>query len=460
MPLSRVVECFDLATTRFDVVIIDEASQSDVLGLVAFALGREIVVVGDHEQVSPYAVGQSTDRIQVLIDEILTDVPNRQLYDGKTSVYDLARQAFGGTVRLLEHFRCVPDIIQFSNQLCYGGEIRPLREEGASHVRPHLVAHHVPNGSVKNGVNKNEALEVASLVSAICKLEEYEECTIGVISMVGTAQALYIDSVLRKRLSVAEYQRRKVLCGNASQFQGDERDVIFLSMVDSPADSPLHLRQRDDARKVFNVAASRARDQLWVVHSLDLGRDLKRGDLRLLLIGHAEDPSALRPRADREPGRFRSELEKEVFLELSRAGYRTIQHHPVGETLIDLVVEGDRGRRMAIQCDGDRVESLESIEEEMEHQQTLRRLGWDFARVRGSEFFRDRAPAMRKLLRRLAQREILPLPPAAEGATDGAADAAPDEPLQRKVLRRAEMIRTRWRDIPSVSSVVVPRGRR
>ena len=143
MPLSRVVESFDLATTRFDVVIIDEASQSDVLGLAAFALGREVVVVGDHEQVSPYGVGQRGDRIQALIDEIPAGVPNRQLYDGKTSVYDLARQAFGGTIRLLEHFRCVPDIIQFSNDLCYRGEIRSLREASSSPISPHLVAHRV-----------------------------------------------------------------------------------------------------------------------------------------------------------------------------------------------------------------------------------------------------------------------------------------------------------------------------
>jgi very-short-patch-repair endonuclease/DNA polymerase III delta prime subunit len=457
MPLSRVVECFDLATTRFDVVIIDEASQSDVLGLVAFAIGREVVVVGDHEQVSPYAVGQSADRIQALIDELLADVPNRQLYDGRTSVYDLARQSFGGTIRLLEHFRCVPDIIQFSNQLCYGGEIRPLREAGASRVRPPLVVHRVANGSERNGVNKSEALEVASLVSAICKLEEYAGCTVGVISMVGAAQALYIDSVLRKRLGVAEYQRRKVLCGNASQFQGDERDVIFLSLVDAPAGAPLHLRQRDDARKVVNVAASRARDQLWVVHSLLPGRDLKPGDLRLRLIAHAEDPSALRPAPSREPGRFRSELEKEVHRELAEAGYRAIRHHAVGEAVIDLVALGEGGRRLAIQCDGDRVETPESIEEEMEHEQTLRRLGWEFLRVRGTEFFRDRPRAVQKLLRRLAQREILPAP--AAGAERGAEGAPAEEPLQRKVLRRAEQIRARWRDIPSVSSVVAGSGR-
>ncbi len=451
MPLSRVTECFDLATTRFDVVILDEASQSDALGLVAFALGREVVVVGDHEQVSPYAVGQSTDRVHALIDEILTDIPNKQLYDGKTSVYDLARQSFGGTIRLLEHFRCVPDIIQFSNQLCYGGEIRPLREVSSSRLTPHLVAHRVKSGKESNGINRNEALEIASLVSAVCKLEEYEGSTIGVICMVGTDQALYVDSVLSKRLSVSEYQQRRILCGNASQFQGDERDIIFLSIVSSPSHAPLFLRQRDDVRKVFNVAASRARDQLWVVHSLNPRRDLKAGDLRLRLISHAEDPSMLRPKVDRDRKKFRSDLEKEVFWHVSQAGYRIIQQYMVGECVIDLVVEDGSGNRVAIQCDGDRAQTMESIEEEMARQLMLRRLGWDFIRVRGSEFFQDRDKVMKKLQRRLQELEIAPVGPEPETKPGSASDE--DEPLHQKVLRRAELIRNRWKDIPTTSSI-------
>ena len=72
-------------------------------------------------------------------------------------------------------------------------------------------------------------------------------------------------------------------------------------MVNSPKETgALALRQRDDSRKTINVAASRARDQLWVVHSLDPGRDLKPGDLRHRLIAHAEDPSALRPKRNEE----------------------------------------------------------------------------------------------------------------------------------------------------------------
>ncbi|MEE8460314.1 MAG: AAA domain-containing protein, partial [Phycisphaerales bacterium] len=448
MPMSRVIESFDLATTRFDVVIVDEASQSDVLGLVVFGLAREIVVVGDHEQVSPYAVGYNTDTIQGLIDEMLEDIPNKQLYDGRTSVYDLARQSFGGTIRLLEHFRCVPDIIQFSNHLCYNGEIRALREASASRVEPHLVAHHVKGGSkAVNKVNKDEALEVAALICAICRLDEYEECTIGVISMVGTEQALYIDSILRRRLTVSEYQKRRLLCGNASQFQGDERDVMFLSMVDSPAKRALPRRQREDAVKVFNVAVSRARDQLWVVHSLRPDRDLKHGDLRLKLISHATDPKGLRKEVIEPTTGFESEFEELMYNALVNANFRTVLRCQVGEYIIDLVVEGGGGKRVAIQCDGDRHQSTEELPEVMERQLTLERLGWKFIRVRASEFFRDPDAVTKKLLARLKTLGIDAIGPAT--AEESAATDRGKE-LKQKVLKRAEQIRRAWKDIPDV----------
>src|SRR6267142_638863 len=137
MPLSRVVENFDPRTTRFDVVIIDEASQSDVMALVALYLGKTVLVVGDHEQVSPSAVGQDLGVIQNLIFQYLRGIPNSDLYDGQISIYDLARQSFGGTTCLVEHFRCVPEIIQFSNMISYDGRIKPLRDASRVHLRPH-----------------------------------------------------------------------------------------------------------------------------------------------------------------------------------------------------------------------------------------------------------------------------------------------------------------------------------
>ena len=457
MPLSRVVESFDVSNTPFDVVIIDEASQCDVLGLVAFALGKEVIVVGDHEQVSPYAVGFKTDQIHELMDEILVDIPNSRLYDAKTSVYDLARQSFGGTIRMVEHFRCVPDIIRFSNQLCYNEEIKPLRESSAGRIRPALVEHRV-EGEEKNKINQDEALEIVSLILALTRFSEYDNCSIGVISMVGTEQAIYIDSMLRRRMTVTEYKKRRILCGNASQFQGDERDIIFISMVNSPSKEgkALHLRVREDAKKVFNVAASRARDQMWVVHSLEPERDLKHNDLRLKLIRHvsAEEPSEKKKTPEKKY-HLNSDLERTVLEHLKSESFHCETGVPVGEFKVDLVVVGKRGNRVAIQCDGDREINSEELELSLHRQMTLERLGWKFIRIRGSEYLRDPKKTLSKIKRRLKSFDIQPLGLLSSDPKKASAkEESKSKELLAEVKKRAEMIRTRWKDIPSVDSVL------
>ncbi|HKC59961.1 MAG TPA: DEAD/DEAH box helicase, partial [Myxococcales bacterium] len=263
MPLAQAVETFE-PTTRFDVVITDEASQADVMALIPFYMARRVVVVGDHEQVSPSAVGQDLAIVQQLIDEHLEDIPNSVLYDGQMSVYDLARQSFGGAICLTEHFRCVPEIIEFSNHLCYGGRIRPLRDPSKATLKPHVIAHRVEKGRSANETNPAEALAIASLIRAAIEQPEYKNKSIGVVSLVGDDQALEIERLLLHHIPPAEYESRRVLCGNAAQFQGDERDVMFLSVVDTAEGNPLRLRSEPMFKQRFNVAASRARDQMWV----------------------------------------------------------------------------------------------------------------------------------------------------------------------------------------------------
>src|SRR5947209_11562384 len=220
---------------RFDVVIIDEASQADITALMAVYMGNQVVVVGDDEQVSPTAVGQRVDEINHLIDEHLRGIPLANMYDGKLSIYSLARTTFE-PVCLLEHFRCVSPIIQFSNELSYNGKIKPLRDDSEVKRRPLTVAYQVKS-LIKNGrVNEEEAFAVASLLLAASEQTEYKEATFGVISMVGVDQALYIETLLRRYMPATEFIKRRVLCGDPAQFQGDERGVMFLSMVDVPGE--------------------------------------------------------------------------------------------------------------------------------------------------------------------------------------------------------------------------------
>src|SRR5690606_21603146 len=114
-----------------------------------------------------------------LIEEFLGDIPNKELYDGRTSVYDLARQSFSGSIRLLEHFRCVDEIIAFSNALCYKGEIQPLRESSRLAIKPPTVVVKVENGESQKRVNQKEAEMIAALILSCCEHPEYEEATFG-----------------------------------------------------------------------------------------------------------------------------------------------------------------------------------------------------------------------------------------------------------------------------------------
>jgi very-short-patch-repair endonuclease len=433
MPLARAVETFE-PTTRFDVVITDEASQADVMALIPFYMARRVVVVGDHEQVSPSAVGQDVALVQQLIDEHLEDIPNSVLYDGQISVYDLARQSFGGAICLTEHFRCVPEIIEFSNHLCYGGKIRPLRDPSKATLKPHVIAHRV-DGRAINETNKAEALAIASLIRAAIDQPEYKNKSFGVVSLVGDDQALEIERLLLHHLPPAEYESRRVLCGNAAQFQGDERDVMFLSVVDSAGDGPLRLRSEPMFKQRFNVAASRARDQMWVVYSLDPA-DLKPKDLRRRLIQHAEDPEAVRLLMKQSEDSSETALEHEVHNRLFEAGYRVLPHWRVGYYTIDLVVEGG-GRRLAIECDGDKPAAVEQLREDMARQAILERLGWSFVRVRGSEFFLNPEKAMKTVLARLSELKIRPEGGDAEAPQNG-------KDVLERIIQRAAEYRQHW----------------
>jgi very-short-patch-repair endonuclease len=453
MPLSRVVENFDPRITRFDVVIIDEASQSDVMALVALYLGKAVLVVGDHEQVSPSAVGQDLGIIQNLIFQYLPGIPNADLYDGQISIYDLARQSFGGTTCLVEHFRCVPEIIQFSNMISYDQRIKPLRDASRVRLRPHTIAYRVTGSSRDGKINRQEAIGVASLLTAALEQPEYKKndagqpTSFGVVSLVGDEQAVEIDNLLRRHISPDRYELHRLLCGNAAQFQGDERDVVFISLVDTAQRGPLSLRDQELFKQRFNVAASRARDQMWIVHSLSPQDDLKADDLRRQLIEHAQDPARLMRALEEKENRTQSSFEHEVMKRLLAAGYTVAPHWRVGAFRIDLVVEGE-GRRLAIECDGDRYLQLEKIPEDMDRQSVLERMGWIFTRIRGTEFLRNPDRAMKQVFEKLQSLEIS----AATPKRDTAKMVQPSADLIERVIRRAEELRRAWASREPTSS--------
>lgn len=430
MPLNRVAETVDPLRSRFDVVIIDEASQCDVTGLFAWFLADQVLVVGDDKQVSPLAVGQKVEGVQTLINTFLAEIPNHQAYDGMTSIYELAQQCFGGTIRLREHFRCMPDIIEFSNELSYDFEIQPLRNP-YSVRRPHVVEHVVEGSSRDGKTNVAEAQAVASTIAAMLEDEAYQEKTIGAITLLGDEQAHLIWTELVKVAEPSVLEERRFVAGNAAQFQGDERDVMLLSMVDVPGEGgPLRIRQEDLYKQRYNVAVSRAKDQVWLFHSLDPGRDLKPGDLRRQLIEYFRAPGARGRAAAKAIRRAESPFEIDVIKRLVAAGYCVEPQVKVGSYRIDLVVRGSSGQ-VAIECDGARFHPPSQVPADMERQAILERSGWRFIRIRSTAFFSDRDRTMGEVFKQLENLEIEP------GFQPEAAPDSPTDLVIERVRRRA-----------------------
>jgi very-short-patch-repair endonuclease len=313
---------------------------------------------------------------------------------------------------LKEHFRCVPEIIQFSNDLMYGGKMDPLRLPMAHEMlAPAIQTIRVPEGfrdeNTRQTLNQPEAEAIVSHIVKCCGNPQYENRTIGVISLQGHDQAKLIESLLRDAIGEEEMINRKLICGDAYSFQGDERDVIILSMVAANNVRIGPLVKTSDMQR-FNVAASRARDQMILFHSVDL-KDLNPNCMRYRLLQYCIDPHRVQEEMEEVNGLFDSEFERDVYRLIAARGYRIIPQVKVGSVgkRIDLVVEGMRNR-LAVECDGDRWHGLDKWEDDMERQGILERVGWTFWRVRGSTFYRDPERSMEPLWERLKEMDIQP----------------------------------------------------
>ena len=115
MPTWRVAEQLPGEVGTFDLVIMDEASQSDIREIPALLRGKKILVVGDDKQVSPTAAFIENAKIDRLEHNYLSEQPFKTLLLPGSSLYDLAKVMFPDKlVMLREHFRCVEPIIRFS----------------------------------------------------------------------------------------------------------------------------------------------------------------------------------------------------------------------------------------------------------------------------------------------------------------------------------------------------------
>lgn len=446
MSHARISEAMPADIGAFDLVIVDEASQSDLWALPAILRGNRILVVGDDKQVSPDGSFIAATRIDALKTRFLAEQPFANDMTPEKSLYDLAARVFAAhQVMLREHFRCVPAIIAYSNANFYQGNIIPLRIPTAyERLDPPLVDIYLPHGlRDKRSRNVGEAEAIAAEIEALLANPAMQGRTLGVVSLLGPEQARLIDELVRARCDPAELLQRRFECGDARTFQGSERDIMFLSLVVDPehsqAVSAVGFEQR------FNVAASRARDRMYLVRSVQLA-DLSPKDLRQSLLKHFENPLPTdTPTSDTLIDLCESGFEREVFSMLSAKGYRVIPQVRSGAYRIDMVVESADDARLAIELDGDDFHGPDRWAHDMARQRVLERAGWVFWRCFASTWSLDKEGVFGELLSTLARMGIKPI---------GAADTAPAL-VERRIWTRPAEAKANTGDGATADAVVI-----
>ncbi len=432
MPINTIHQLFpNPESGMFDIVIFDEASQVDTRGLNIAYIGEKLLVVGDDEQVSPTSF-TTQSKVTDLITRYISDVPNSHHFSNTSSLFDISKIKMTDIITLTEHFRSIEEIIGFSNALSYNGKLKVLRDQLPEYrLDPVLEPIFVDNGFEETNaqVNKPEAEAIVSKLKEMLQDEKYNETdedgktrpmTFGVISLLGKEQSKLIMKLISENISSKEIEKREINCGDPYVFQGDERDIILISMVKAPSlsDSSKNISPYTVSKKEYkqrvNVAMSRAKNKMVLFHSIPKDKLSNPDDLRKQILdwfyNHKteERKAGLQMiREEVERGRA-SEFEYDVAEIIINKGYKVIPQYEVAGYRIDLVVQGEKSK-LAVECDGDKYHNqFDKWHEDMERQQILERSGWTFWRLSGSSFYKHKELALDSLWKKLDEMNINP----------------------------------------------------
>jgi very-short-patch-repair endonuclease len=410
---------------EFDVLVIDEASQmkpEDALGGLLRA--KQVVVVGDQKQLPPtdfFARSGGGDTTAADEDEDFEDSDDE-------SILEACQKAFSSTRMLRWHYRSrCESLIAFSNANFYRNELItfPVARPGSFSVEMRQV-----QGAYEARRNPPEAQQIVTEAVALMREHADDDVetlpTLGIVA-INTEQRDLISEELRLRASrderVERFQEKAKARGeelfikNLENVQGDERDVILISLTYGPKPGQTTAHQRfgpingKHGHRRLNVLFSRARDRIVLFTSL-------RADQVVAEPGKSHGPQILKAYLayaeaggqavpDSMGGPADSDFEIEVRERLRRRGYTVDAQVGVSGYRIDLGVRNpDRpGVYLAgIECDGASYHSSKSARDrDRLRQDCLKDKGWEILRVWSTDWFDDPDGETDKLARQLEE---------------------------------------------------------
>ena len=410
-------------SVEFDLLVIDEASQvrpEDAFGLVARA--KQMVVVGDNKQLPPTSFFDRVIADEDDADPDETIEPALSLAAKATdleSILALCEARGLNSAMLLWHYRSRhPSLIEVSNAEFYKQLIMPpapVANRGSEGLILHRVAGAYDRGGKRNNLIEAEA--VANAVAAHARSSPGISLGIGTFS---SAQRDAIEDLLEiKRRSdgpldelLREGKDEDVFVKNLENVQGDERDVIFVSVgygprvagsrLDSMAFGPV---SAEGGERRLNVLFTRARSRCEIFASFAAGHidlDRAKGEgprvlkrfLQYAESGELEERVSTSEDAD-------SPFEDTVAVFMKGLGYKVDKQVGSAGFKIDLAVRhpDQPGRYMlAVECDGATYHSgLWARERDRLRQEILEKMGWRFFRVWSTDWFYRRGEVAQKL---------------------------------------------------------------
>jgi len=290
--MSELSEVLPLGDELFDVAIIDEATQCDMAScLPLLQRARRIAIVGDPNQLRHVSF-LSRERQRLAAEEFgLNETQQEAFAYRDKSVLDLVNESIGSQKSVMfldEHFRSLPQIIAFSNREFYADALRIMTRRPETTCLQAIELRRVQGSRNEQGVNRAEA---EALVEEINRRVEIEAGLSGTASSIGILspfrdQVDYLLARIEKGFSLDALKKHDILVGTAHTFQGEERDVMYLSLVVDPGSHAATFRFLNNPN-VFNVAVTRARNYQYVFCSVDAG-SLDGDSLLRRYLQHAE----------------------------------------------------------------------------------------------------------------------------------------------------------------------------
>ena len=326
----------------FDVVIVDEATQSDMASpLPALYRARRAVVTGDPEQLRHVSFLSRARQGALADDHALPEAMRSSLDYRDKSLLDLVDDALESQDQVAfldEHFRSMPQIIAFSNRAFYGGALRVMTARPETLRERAVEIRNVSGRRDANGVNTVEADalvdELARRIEAQAALGSSLSHTIGVLSPFRD-QVEHLAKIIHDRLDVAAIDKHDIVIGTAYSFQGDERDVMLLSFAVDAESHPTSLRYLSQP-DVFNVSITRARNYQILFTSLAAEAAPKNSLLARYLSEMQKDPEEAAPTTADGP---HDAFLEDVTARLEKHAFCVWPRYAVAGLTVDLVVE-------------------------------------------------------------------------------------------------------------------------